>query len=104
MSKTDLIFDTIDSFLKVAVDYINERYQITKKVEDFRKDVIGLLYTLKRHLIRSIVEVVLIASGVLALILGIILFANRFLPLDIILMAYGVLMLIIVLGQIKLRP
>lgn len=104
MSKTDLIFDTIDSFLKVAVDYINERYQITKKVEDFRKDVIGLLYTLKRHLIRSIVEAVLIASGVLALILGIILFANRFLPLDIILMAYGVLMLIIVLGQIKLRP
>lgn len=104
MNKKDLIFDSLDAFMKLAVDFINDRYKITKRVEDFRKEVIALLYNLKRNFIRSIIEAILISTGVIAFVVGIILFVNRFLPLDIILMAYGLFILIIVLWQIKLRP
>lgn len=104
MNKKDLIFDSIDAFMKLAVDFINDRYKITKRVEDFRKEVTALLYKFKRNFIRSVIEAILISTGVLAFIVGIILFVNRFLPLDIILMAYGLMILIIVLWQIKLRP
>jgi len=101
--KKEPIFDSIDTVGKFLVDSINARYKITKRVDQLRKEVVSLLYSFKRNFIRSMVEACLIVSGVLAFILGIVLFANRYLPLDIILLAYGLIILLIVLWQIKLR-
>ncbi|MFQ5475253.1 MAG: hypothetical protein ACE5DM_05450 [Candidatus Nanoarchaeia archaeon] len=102
--KSNMIFDSFDSVAKIAVDAINARYKISKRVEEFRNEVITLLYKLKRSFIRSIVEAVLIASGVLAFVLGLLIFASRYFPIDAILIAYGLIILILVLWQVKLRP
>ena len=99
----EFVFDNIDSFLKLGVDLINTRYQISKKVSDFKAEVITLMYSLKKNIIKTLIELIFITSAIISLILGLIMFLERFYPKDYILLVYGFAVLVLMMFTIKLK-
>lgn len=98
----DTVADYVDIFSQLVAEYLNQRYKVEKKVEDIRRATKAALYSLKREFIKSIVETLFLVSGLLAVVLGGILFLSRFAPLDMILLVYGLLITIGVLLKVKI--
>ena len=102
--KTTSYMDGFDSILKFGLDLINSKYKITKKIGDFKDDVVKTLYTFKRHTFRSVIELMVLVSGVVSLIVGSLIFVSRFFPWDAILAVYGLLILVFTALMVKLNP
>jgi len=102
--KTTSYMNGFDSILKFGLDLINSRYKITKKIDEFKDDVVKTLYTFKRHTFRSVIELIVLLSGVVSLVVGSLIFVNRFFPWDAILAIYGLLVLIFTALMVKLNP
>ncbi len=102
--KVDTVADYIDILAQMIAEYFDRRYKIKKKVEDIKNTTLRGLYSLKREFIKSMVECLFLITALLALIVGSILFMSRFVSLDIILIAYGLIVAIVVLIEMRLKP
>lgn len=99
----ETVSDYVDILSQMIAEYFNQKYKVKKKVEDIKKATMQTLYNLKREFMRSMVECILLTTGLLALIVGIILYLTRFVALEYILIVYGLVVTIIVLAQMKLK-
>ncbi|MDD5086680.1 MAG: hypothetical protein PHV16_02915 [Candidatus Nanoarchaeia archaeon] len=99
----DNVADYIDLIAQIIVEYIDTRYKVKKKVEDIKKATVNTLYTLKKGFVQSIVEGIFLATGLIALILGIIILMSRYVPIEFILIVYGLIVTILVLLKIKVK-
>jgi hypothetical protein len=100
----DTVSDYVDLASQLVAEYFNQRYKITKKVEDIKKATIGALYALKIGFIRSIVEALFITTGILALVVGVVMLLSRVVPLEFVLIGYGLIACIVVLLRLKVNP
>lgn len=99
--KVDTVADYIDLAAQMISEYFNQRYKISKRVEDIKAATINALYALKSNFIKSIAEGILLATGLLALVVGIIMVLTRILPLEYVLIGYGLIVTIFVLLRLK---
>ncbi|MFC1740946.1 hypothetical protein ACFL3V_00215 [Nanoarchaeota archaeon] len=99
----ETVADYVDIFSQMVTEYFNQRYKIKKKVEDVKKGIQGALYSLKREFLKSMVEALFLFTGLAALIVGLVLFLNRYVPLEYVFLGYGFLVTIIVLIKTKLK-
>jgi hypothetical protein len=100
----DNVTDYVDLFSQMVVEYFDRRYKIHKKVEDIKKGTIKAMYHFKQQFIKSIVQALFLSIGLIALVLGLILWASRFVSLDYILIIVGLIVTIGVLMKTKLKP
>jgi len=98
----DNVNDYVDILSQLVSEYFNQRYKIKKKVSDIRLMIIKSLYLLKKEFIKMLVEALFLVTGLLALVLGVILVLAWYIPLEIILVVYGLVVTIFVLMKIKL--
>ena len=98
----ETVADYADLISQFVVEYFNQRYKIKKKVEDVKRATVQALYDLKKGVINSIVEALFLVTGLLALVVGIILLMSRYVPLEYILIVYGLVVTIVVLLKMKL--
>jgi len=99
--KVDTVADYIDIVAQMIAEYFNRRYKIEKKVEDIKTATLHALFTLKKEFIKSLVEGLFLVTGLLALVVGVILYLSRWTSLDYILIAYGLIVSIAVLLRMK---
>lgn len=99
----DSVADYIDIISQMVAEYFNQRYKVEKKVEDIRKATLNGLYTLKSEFIKSIVEALFLATGILSLIIGVVIILSKVVPLEYVLVGYGFLITIFVLLRIKTK-
>ncbi len=93
-------FDTVS---QIIAGFIEQRLKIKKRVEDIKNTVLDTLYNLKAQIFRSIIEGFLLLTGIAALVIGSILFLSRYISLDILLLAYGIIISFVVLLTVKLK-
>jgi hypothetical protein len=101
--KVDNVADFIDLISQLIVAYIEQRYKIKQKVQEVKNGVLRTLYSLKQGFIKSIVEAVFLITGILALIVGIVIWASRYVALEYIFIFYGLIVTIIVLLRMKVK-
>jgi len=101
--KVDSVADYVDLAAQMIAEYFNQRYKISKKVEDIKIATINALYALKSNFIKSIVEGIFLATGLLALVVGLIIILTQIFPLEYVLIWYGLVVTIFVLLRLKVR-
>ncbi len=101
--RVDTVADYVDIASQMFAEYLDQRYKIKKKVEDIRKVTIQTLFRLKKEFVKTIVETLLLSTGLLALIAGIILVLNKYFPIEYLLLAYGGIGLLYVLLFMKFK-
>jgi len=95
--------------------YLSQRYEVEKrveelkeetseKVEEIRDEAIKTGYALKKAFLKTMVEALMLVTGMLSLILGLIILVKNIMPLEYVLMGYGFLVLIYVSITLKLSP
>lgn len=94
-SKVDTVADYVDILSQMVTEYLNQRYKIEQKVENIKYMTLKTLYDFKKQVISSVVEIIFLSTGVLALIIGIVMILSKVLPLELIFIFYG---LIVTLG------
>jgi hypothetical protein len=99
----DTVADYVDLASQLIVEYFNQRYKIEKKVEDVKRATLNALYALKAAFIRSIVEALFLSTGLLALVIGIIILLSKVVPIEYVLIGYGLLVTIAVLLLMKVK-
>ncbi len=99
----DTIADYIDIVSQMITEHLNQRYNIERKVEDIKSATIQTLFLFKREFVKTILETLLLTTGILALIAGTVLLMSRYIPLDILLVGYGFIVSIAVLMKMKLK-
>jgi hypothetical protein len=100
----DTVADYVDLASQLVVEYFNQRYKIEKKVEEVKKAILQALYALKTGFIRSIVEAIFLATGLIALIVGVVMIITKVIPLEYVLIGYGLIACMIVLLRMKVNP
>jgi len=100
-SKIDNVSNYVDLISQMVVEYFNQRYKIKKKISDVRNATVGALYCLKKEFVKTLVETLFLMTGLFALLLGIIMLLTRYIPLDILLIMYGVIVTIVILLRMK---
>ncbi|MFH0860292.1 MAG: hypothetical protein V1921_03755 [Candidatus Altiarchaeota archaeon] len=102
----------VDGIARLFVSYLDHVYQIEKRIDDFREETearaeelkenaIEAAYAVKRSLIRSIIEMVFLTTGLLSLIVGVLLFLGRQVGYVNVLIGYGVVVTLVVLLSMK---
>ncbi len=97
----DTFADYIDLISQMIAEYFNRRYKIEKKVDDIKKATFHALYSLKREFLKTMIESLLLATGLFALILGTIILLARYIDIEYILIFYGLVVSIAVLLRLK---
>ena len=90
-----------DAIVDMIGSHISKKYKIEKKLSELKKEVIDLLYKTKKTILRSFVEATLLVTGILALVAGLIILINRFVPIEYVLIGYGLVITLFVLLQLK---
>ncbi len=99
----DTVTDYVDLVSQMIAEYLNQRYKVERKVEDIRKATIQTLFLFKREFVKTIVEALFLVTGLLALIAGTVMLMSRYIPLDYLLIGYGVIITLAVLMKMKLK-
>ena len=113
-NKLDQIADAVDVSASLIGGYIKNRYEIEKRIDDLKekteakteeikKEAIQSAYEIKKGFVRAVVELILLSTGLTALIVGLLILIHHYVPLEIVLIGYGLAVTIIVLLQMKLR-
>ncbi|MBW3021201.1 hypothetical protein KY334_07940 [Candidatus Woesearchaeota archaeon] len=76
---------------------------LIKNIEDAKKHIIDALFDLKRNIFKSAIEITFLLSGIVAIIVGLILLLSKYLPMEHILLVYGILVSLIVLTRARLK-
>ena len=97
----DSVADYIDIISQMIAEYFNRRYKIEKRVDDIKRATIRTLFTLKKEFIKTIVETLFLVTGLLALIVGTMLYLSRYILVEYILLFYGLVVTIVVLMHLK---
>lgn len=97
----DTVSDFVDILSQMVTEFLNQKYKLKQKVEDVKNATIKTLYHIKKEFLKSIVEAFLLISGLATLLIGGIIFLSRFIPLEFILLSYGVVVTIWVLLKVK---
>lgn len=100
----DTVADYVDLVSQIMVEYVNQRYKIQQKVSDIRRLTLQTLYNLKTEFVRTIIEALLLCTGVIAIIVGIVMLLSKVVPIEFIFLGYGLLISIIVLAKMKTKP
>ncbi|MFH1834878.1 MAG: hypothetical protein ABH851_01680 [Methanobacteriota archaeon] len=111
-TKTDRILDGVETASTLVGTYLDQRYKIDKKVEDIKeqaeekvaevkKEAVHSAHEIKKGFIRAVLEIILLSTGVIALIIGVLSLLNKYYGFETILIGYGLLVTIIVLLQMK---
>lgn len=101
-----------DSIARVFVAYLDQVYHIEKRIDDIREDAekkaeeikedaIETAYAIKRSLIRSLLELIFLATGIIAIIIGALILLSRQARPEVVLLGYGILVTIGVLVSMK---
>lgn len=98
------VMGSVDWVVKIFTDFLKERYKIQKKIEDIKEDISLFVLDVKKFIFRSIVESVLLVTGILALVGGILILLSKIVPVEYVLIGYGMITLMIVVFQLKTRP
>jgi hypothetical protein len=109
------VFKFLESMGDLFQSYMKQKYRVEerideiredteKKIEEVRRDAVQAAYEAKRALLRTVVEAILVSTGILALILGLILWFRMFVPFHTVLIAYGLVVTLVVLLQMKTSP
>ncbi len=109
------IFKMIDSFGDLAHGYVKQKAKVEeriddikedteKKLEELRQEAVKTAYEAKKALLRTIIEAILLSTGILSLVVGLIILVGTFVPLYLVLIGYGLLVTLIVLVQMKTSP
>ena len=93
-------FDTVS---QIIAGFIEQKLKIKQRVEDVKNTVLDTLYNIKAQIFRSVIEGFLLLTGIVALVIGSLLYLSRYLSWDILLLAYGILISFGVLITAKLR-
>ena len=73
-------FDVVSNFIG---DYFKQKYKLKEKVEDLKKNTIDAMYKLKRNVFKTLIECVFLITGLVALIIGVIMVLDNFIPIAI---------------------
>ena len=92
-----------DAFSQIIAGFIEQKLKIKKRVEDIRNAVLDALYAFKAQLFRSVVEGFLLLTGIAALVIGSIMFLSKYISIDVLLLAYGIIISFGVLFIAKLK-
>ncbi|MBD3260934.1 MAG: hypothetical protein GF334_04530 [Candidatus Altiarchaeales archaeon] len=118
-SKTDIplgkSFDVLDSVLTLIYSYAKRKYELEEKieeikeetedrVEELREEATVAAYDAKKALLRTVIETIFLTTGILSLILGVLLIIRKYMPLEHVLVAYGLLIILVILVQMKTHP
>ncbi|MEE9525566.1 MAG: hypothetical protein V3V78_03095 [Candidatus Woesearchaeota archaeon] len=101
--KASKVSDYVDLFSQAVAKYFSQKYKVVKKVEDVKKATIQTALNVKKQIMKTIIEATLLATGMIALVVGIILILNKVFPLEYILIAYGFIVVIGILANMKLK-
>jgi len=99
----------------LLVDYLSRKYRVEEtveniredaeeKVEEIRTEAVRTGYAVKKAFFRSMMEAILLSTGMLALIAGLILVIGNTFPLEYVLLGYGLLTMALLALQLKLAP
>jgi len=110
-------FQVAEGLGGMALKLVEQRYQVGKKVEEFKQDsaekveefkeeAVRTGYEVKKAIIRTIFEAILFATGLFALIIGALHWLKRNLgiELDEMLLAYGLLVTAYIVFTMKTSP
>ncbi|GEM_PF-7006323 len=95
---------SIGRITKATSVKINKKYNLSKKVKAVKYDIIEGIISFKKEIIKTVVEVVLLITGILSLIVGLIIFLAKRFPIENILILYGVIVTIVTLLLIEAKP
>ena len=95
--------------------YLAQRYEVERrvqqlkdetaeKVEEIRAEAVRTGYELKKALFRTIVEAILLVTGMVALIVGAIMVVGDIVDIKYVLVGYGFVVTMVVLFQLKTAP
>jgi hypothetical protein len=101
--KVSKVMDYFDMISHMVANYMGRRYNISQKIEDVKNTMLDALYSFKKEFFKSTIEIFLLMTGLAALVVGIILFLMKYVSLDKILIAYGLIVSFAVLLTSKLR-
>jgi len=106
------ILDIVDSAGAMVLRYLSAHYRVDervenlkedakKKVEEIRREAIETGYAIKKAIFRTIVEGVLLTTGLLALIIGLMLVVSDVVPIKWVLLGYGLIVTTFIVFQLK---
>ena len=110
------VFHVAEGLAGMALQLLAQKYQVEKKVEEFkeetqerveelRTEAIRTGYEVKRAFLRTVVESILLGTGLISLIAGIMLMASRVIELpEYILISYGAIVTVYVIFTMKTSP
>ncbi|MBU0761836.1 MAG: hypothetical protein KKD39_02320 [Candidatus Altiarchaeota archaeon] len=107
--------DAVDGVGSVILQLLSRRYQVEKKVDDIKKqtdkkvgeirdEAVRTGYAVKKAFLRAVVEAIMLITGILSLVAGLILLIKRLAPIEYVLLGYGFLVTIFVALTVKLSP
>jgi len=107
--------DVFDGAGSIILKLLSSRYQVEKKVDDLKKetdkkveefkdDAVKTGYAVKKAFLRTVVEAIMLTTGILSLVVGLILLIKNLAPLEYVLLGYGFLVTIFVALTVKLSP
>jgi len=99
--KSVSIADHLDLFSHFIVSYFDTKYKVKHKLTEVRRAVEKALIQLKQEFVKSIVEALFLTTGLLALVIGIVMMLSKVMPLEYVLIGYGVIVSIGVLLRMK---
>jgi uncharacterized membrane protein len=109
-SRGGLAMSLIDGALAIASSSINRKleeleFEAAKKAGEIKHEVVASAYEAKRGIMRTMVEALLLSTGILALVAGILLMLRSFgVPFYQVLLAYGFVMTMYALLKMKTAP
>lgn len=109
----DKTIGIVDATIKAFLGYLDHRYKVEKRIDEFKEeterkaeelkaDAIHSAYAVKKAFIRAIVEVILLSTGLLALIIGGVLLLDKLIGIEYVLVGYGLGVTLIVLFKMKM--
>jgi len=111
-SPVDRVVGGVETAAALMGDYLDRRYKIEKKVdelkgkteakvEELKAEAVHSAYEIKKGFVRAVIEIILLSTGIIAVIVGTLGILTRYFPLDVVLLAYGLIISLIVLLQMK---
>lgn len=91
------------SFFQNLSEFIVKRLNFRQRIEEVKEEVARMLLQFKREVIRTLIEAILLTTGLLSLIVGVIILIERHYALEYVLIAYGLIVTIFVILGMRLR-